>query len=93
MADPPQKSQGDLQRQVETKILGRKEMDKKRTISILKARYDHAKELKAYLYKIDVATDPFNECDKEQSKVETFKHLLCDCLLLDQARKASMSMF
>ena len=37
MADPPQKSQGDLQRQFETKILGRKEMDKKSTISILKS--------------------------------------------------------
>ena len=38
MADPPQKSQGDLKRQVETKILGRKEMDEKITISILKAK-------------------------------------------------------
>ena len=36
--DPPQKSQGDLQRQVETKVLGRKEMDEKSTISILKAK-------------------------------------------------------
>ena len=27
MADPLQKSQGDLQRQVETEILGRKEME------------------------------------------------------------------
>jgi hypothetical protein len=24
-------------------------------------RYNHAKELKFYLYKIDVATDPFSE--------------------------------
>ena len=38
MADPSQKSQGDLKRQVETKILGRKEMDEKITISILKAK-------------------------------------------------------
>ena len=37
MADPPQKSQGDLQRQFETEILGRKEMGKKSTISILKS--------------------------------------------------------
>ena len=36
MSDPPQKIQGDLQRQVETKIIGRKEMDENGTISILK---------------------------------------------------------
>ena len=49
------------------------------------------KSLKSYLYKIDVATDPFSECNKEQPKVETFEHLLCDCPLLDETRKAAMS--
>ena len=38
-----------------------------------------------------VATDPFSECDKDQPKVETFEHLLCDCHLLDETRKAAMS--
>ena len=47
--------------------------------------------IKSYLYKIDVANDPFSECDKEQLKVETFEHLLCDCHLLDETRKAAMS--
>ena len=43
------------------------------------------------MYKIDVATDPFNECDKDQPKVETFEHLLCDCHLLNETRKVAMS--
>ena len=47
--------------------------------------------IKSYLYKIDVANDPFGECDKEQPKVETFEQLLCECPLLDEARKAAMS--
>ena len=38
-----------------------------------------------------MANDPFSEFDKEQLKVETFKHLLCDCTLLDETRKAAMS--
>ena len=47
--------------------------------------------IKSYLYKIDVANDPFSECNKEHPKVETFEHLLCDCALLDETRKAAMS--
>ena len=36
-------------------------------------------------------TNRVNECDKDQPKVETFEHLLCDCHLLDETRKAAMS--
>ena len=55
-----------------------KKWERKMQTLFSRLRYNHAnKEFRSYLYKIDVATDPFSECDKEQHRVETLEHLLC----------------
>ena len=49
-------------------------------------RSGHAKELKQYLYKIDVADDPLCEC----GEVESTEHILCECPILETTRRAVM---
>ena len=49
-------------------------------------RSGHAKELKLYQYKIDVADDPLCEC----GQVESTEHVLCECPLLETTRRTVM---
>ena len=49
-------------------------------------RSGHAKELRQYMYKIDVAEDPYCECGEEESII----HVLCDCPILESTRRSVM---
>lgn len=49
-------------------------------------RSGHAKELRQYLYKIDVEDDPFCICGEEES----IEHVLCECPLLEATRRKVM---
>jgi len=49
-------------------------------------RSGHAKELRQYLYKIDVEDDPLCICGEEES----IEHVLCECPLLEATRRKVM---
>ena len=49
-------------------------------------RSDHCKELKAYLYRIEVSDDPNCECGEKK----TIEHVLCFCPRLGDARRRVM---